>query len=196
MKRADRSGAMVGTSFELFAEALAQSAEDAETIDLESATTELWGACWAALGAAPSKDLLSEVIFPYYREMDLSRFLVMAIGRSPAMDEVLGPVLSRRLRHYLFVTNRPGADPPPVGSPAPGEEPWELNEALLGAKAEAARAAKRGAPVDLVTMAASRRSKATRSLFPFLGGGRHIIARSVLQTDHTTPAWVIEKGRF
>ena len=137
--------------------------EDCEVLDTYSFCGEVSNLCLMAFGAEPSRGLLTEAVERFADLVEPTRFLALTVARSDVMDDLLSPVLSKRLRVYLHATLLSAYEGPLPG-PAPGEWPWELAETVLLAKASEAAARKRAAPDDssllLLTKCRGRRSHA------------------------------------
>ena len=149
--------------FQDFAAAMAPP-EDCEVLDTYSFCGEVSNLCLLALGAEPSRGLLTEAVGKFADLVEPTRFLALTVARSDVMNDLLSPVLAKRLRVYLHATLL-GEYEGALRGPAPGEKPWELVETVLQAKAAEGAARKRPAPGDsnlllLTKVCGRRRSQA------------------------------------
>ena len=115
-----------------FGKEVMDSPGDTEALSWDDCAEELRLLCWSAIGAAPTSAAVSAAMARQAEVLEPSRFLAMTIARSLAMDEVLGPVLAKRVRMHVDATSR-GEE----SSPAPSNVEWRaLAEECLQAKGE------------------------------------------------------------
>ena len=124
-------------NFAVFAKELAAPDLDLlEPLSVNQLVSEINLVCLGALGAAPPAVLIREAVLPIVDRVwvEPTNVFALTLARTSSFCALLGHVLAKRVRVFLHATWRSERDTPELG-PAPGEQPWELVQALLEAKA-------------------------------------------------------------
>ena len=100
----------------------------------EAVVTEVHFLCLRALGHAPPRDLFRPLVEQALLFASPAPLVPWTVALSTPVAGLLGDVLARRFRWFLWSVWRGGPEPP-VGMAAPGEAPLALVQSLVEARA-------------------------------------------------------------
>ena len=103
----------------------------------DAVATEVHFLCLRGLGHAPPRDLFRPLVDHVLLFAAPGPLVPWTVALSTPVADLLGDVLARRFRWFLWSVWRGGPEPP-VGMAAPGEAPLALVESLVEARTAAA----------------------------------------------------------